>query len=242
MRAILTYHSIDVSGSPISIDRDCFARHVRFMTSPGVRVVPLAQIENAKGNALAVTFDDGFLNFAEVAWPLLREHDLPATLFVVSGRVGELNDWGGEQQPGIPTLPLCDWDALGRMAEEGLELGAHSRRHPYLEGLPDADQGEEIEGCAEDIEERTGQVPQSFCYPYGSFDAAALARVRAHYARACTTELDHLRGGEDAHRLPRLDAFYYRAPGRLEAWGTGAFRRHLWVRRLARGVKGRWRG
>jgi len=238
VRAILTYHSIDDSGSPISVDRECFARHVRFMTSGRVRVVPLAEIEGARGDALAVTFDDGFVDFAEQAWPLLREHGLPATLFVVSGRVGQRNDWGGRQEPGVPTLSLCDWDTLGRMAEEGLELGAHSRRHPHLEELTDSDQSDEIEGCAMDIEQRTGQAPRSFCYPYGSFDERALARVRARYARACTTELDILRGGEDAHRLPRLDAFYYRAPGRLEAWGTGAFRRHLWVRRLARGVKG----
>jgi peptidoglycan/xylan/chitin deacetylase (PgdA/CDA1 family) len=242
VRAILTYHSIDDSGSPISIDRECFARHVRFMTSPRVRVVPLAQIENAHGDALAVTFDDGFLDFADQAWPLLREHGLPATLFVVSGQVGQRNDWGGKQAAGIPTLPLCDWDALGRMAAEGLELGAHSRLHPHLEELDDSDQSEEIEGCADDIERRTGHAPRSFCYPFGSFDERALARVRARYARACTTELDLLRGGEDAHLLPRLDAFYYRAPGRLEAWGTGAFRRHLWLRRLGRAVKGRLRG
>ena len=214
MRAILTYHSIDDSGSPISVDRECFARHVRFMTSSRVRVVPLAEIESADGDALALTFDDAFLDFAEEAWPLLREHGLPATLFVVSGRVGQRNDWGGVQEPGIPSLPLCDWETLGRMAEEGLELGAHSRRHPHLEQLGDAEQAAEIDGSAEDIERRTGRAPRSFCYPYGSFDERALGRVRARYARACTTELDLLRGGEG--RTPSA------APGRLLLPRSGA--------------------
>ncbi len=44
MRAILTYHSIDSSGSPISLSEESFRGHVRFLGSGRVSVVPLAEL------------------------------------------------------------------------------------------------------------------------------------------------------------------------------------------------------
>ena len=44
MRAILTYHSIDSSGSPISLSEEAFRAHVRFFGSGRVAVVPLADL------------------------------------------------------------------------------------------------------------------------------------------------------------------------------------------------------
>ena len=45
---------------------------------------------------LALTFDDGFANFAEHAVPVLQRLSFPATVFVVSGHCGRLNDWPGQ--------------------------------------------------------------------------------------------------------------------------------------------------
>lgn len=239
MRAILTYHSIDPSGSPISIDEQTFARHVHFLASGRVRIVPLAELGRIapEVDAAAITFDDGFVNFAERAWPALREHGLPATLFVVSGRVGLDNAWSGKRHALVPSLPLLDWDALGKLAAEGLDLGGHSRTHPHLEALSDDEQAQEIEGCAAEIARRTGKRPESYCYPFGTFDGRAVAAAARSYARACTTELRALRPTDSPHRLPRLDTYYYRQAGRLESWGTPAFRRHLWVRGIARNAR-----
>ena len=98
MRAILTYHSIDSSGSPISIDAQSFQRHVDFLASSKLKVVPLSEIvSDSVEDALAITFDDGVVNFAAQAWPRLRDRGLPATLFVVTGRVGKDNAWGGRR-------------------------------------------------------------------------------------------------------------------------------------------------
>jgi hypothetical protein len=44
MRAILTYHSIDDSGSPISVDRAAFREHVTFLASGAVRVTDIAGV------------------------------------------------------------------------------------------------------------------------------------------------------------------------------------------------------
>ncbi len=238
MRAILTYHSIDASGSPISIDAPAFQRHVDFLSSGKVRVVPLSEIFSAApGNTVAITFDDGLVNFASEAWPRLRERGLPVTLFVVTGQVGRDNAWQGVRDSRVPHSRLLGWDELAKLAAEGLELGAHSRTHPHLEKISDSRLVDEIEGSSDDLLRFAGARPHSFCYPYGTLDERAVARVARIYRRACTTELAILDGRESAHRLPRLDAFYLRGAGRLEAWGELSFRVRIRVLRAARNLR-----
>lgn len=239
MRAILTYHSIDASGSAISTEPDAFRRHVEWIVARGVRVVPPAELARvpADTDALALTFDDGFRNFATFAWPLLRAHGLTATLYIATEWVGRTNGWGRWAGLDVPELPLLTWDELGRMAEEGLNLGAHSRTHPDLRRIDDARLADEVVGSAEEIRERTGSRPDTFAYPYGEHDARVLGVVRTAFDAACTTELRPLGPTEDPHRLPRLDAFYLRRAGRLETWGTRSFKRYIALRGRMRAAR-----
>lgn len=243
MRAILTYHSIDSSGSPISMDEESFRRHVRWLAASGVQVTTPEELLRlpASTEAVALTFDDGFTNFAEIAWPLLRAHGLPVTLFVVTDFVGRSNDWWHSLRLRIPHLPLLDWPALARLAEEGVMLGSHTRSHPDLTRLPPLALAEEVGGAAERIEVETGRAPAGFAYPYGLLDPTARAAVCEVYRWACTTELRVLAPREDPWLLPRVDAYYLRSPGQLEAWGTRRFRRYLWLRAGARRVRSTFR-
>jgi len=65
MRAILTYHSIDESGSVISVSESVFRGHVTWLARSAVRVVSIDTLMHlpADANAVALTFDDGFVNF-----------------------------------------------------------------------------------------------------------------------------------------------------------------------------------
>lgn len=235
MKAILTYHSIDASGSPISVDPDAFRAHARWFASGRVRVVGLDELLALPHDADAVclTFDDAFANFASAAWPLLRDHGLPVTLFVVAGYAGRRNTWD-QQGYSLPELPLLDWPALGRLADEGVTLGAHTVSHPDLRTLDDDALAHELAGAADRIAAETGRRPACLAYPFGATDARVTAAAGSVYTTACTTELRALRPAEDPLRLPRLDAFYFRQPGRLEAWGSPAFRRYLGLRAVAR--------
>lgn len=239
MRAILTYHSIDPSGSVISLDDATFRRHVRWLAGGTVRVTTLPELLALppEADAVALTFDDGFANFADVAWPLLRGHGLPATLFVVSDRVGRTNAWGDSAVSGIPTLPLLDWDALGQLAEEGVTLGSHSRTHPDLTAVSDGQLLDEVAGSAERLRAETGVGPDAFAYPYGRRNAAVARAASGSYRWACTTAFRPVRAAESPHLLPRLDMYYFRAADHLEAWGTARFRRSLWLRSQARRLR-----
>lgn len=239
MRAILTYHSLDSSESPISVNPGEFRRQVEWLASGRVRVVRLPDLLRLppSAHAVALTFDDGFRNFGEVAAPLLRDHSLPATLFVVAGHAGGTNAWGGRPDPRVPTLPLLDWSELGRLAEQGVRLGGHTRTHPHLTRLPAAALEDELAGAAATILAETGQRAEEFAYPFGDVNPAVARAARQVYAFGCTTELRWVRPGTDPLLLPRLDMYYLRAPGALEGWGSRSFGGRLWVRGQARRIR-----
>lgn len=242
MRAILTYHSIDPSASPISVGKETFVRHVQWLASGRVRVTTVDELLRLsdREDAVALTFDDGFRNFADLAAPLLGDYGLPSTVFIVPDHVGGTNDWGGVSEAGIPTLPLLDWPDLAHLAAQGVALGAHTRTHRRLATLEGAALADEISGSARLIQQRTGQAPAGFAYPYGSVSDSAAALVRDTFAWACTTELRSLRSNDDRALLPRIDMFYFSNYGRLESWGTARFNYYLKLRSHARRIRQRW--
>ena len=239
MRAILTYHSIDSSGSPISISEESFRGHIRFFGSGRVRVVPLAELAALpdETDAVTLTFDDGFLNFTSAVLPSLAHLGFPATVFVVSDAVGSTNAWGGHQTDGIPTLPLMSWTDVQRVREAGFEVGAHTRTHPDLTRLSSAQVEDEVEGSAARVFEEIGERPRRFAYPYGHVNDDVAKVARRLFEHSVTTELRPVESGDDAALLPRLDAWYFQDPSRLEDWGSPSFRRWLWLRAQGRRVR-----
>jgi peptidoglycan/xylan/chitin deacetylase (PgdA/CDA1 family) len=243
MRAILTYHSIDESGSPISMSEMVFRAQIAWLARAPVRVVSLDALMHMPPDedAVALTFDDAFVSFGDVAAPLLGEHGLPATVFVVTDAAGATNRWTGRVDRGIPELPLLNWNSLGRLAEQGIDLGAHTRTHADLTRLSGRELHDEVAGSAERIAFETGRTPTTFAYPYGSVSDAAAGLVASRFAWGCTTEMRSVAENEARALLPRIDMYYLRAAGQLERWGTLGFRCHLTLRAGARLVRHRLR-
>ncbi len=239
MKAILTYHSIDASGSPISVDSSVFRAHVNWLATGSCRVVKLEDLAAFSDgeSAVALTFDDGFQNFADVAWPMLRDHGFPVTVFVVTEHVGRDNNWKAAKAASVPVMPLLSWDALTRLRSEGVTLGSHTRTHPNLKTAPPESLHDEIAGAAERVEKMVGERPRTFAYPYGELTRQVVDVVRSQYSQACTTELRPVRAGDDPVMLPRLDAYYFRRAGLLQTWGSASFRRYVWLRAHGRVVR-----
>jgi peptidoglycan/xylan/chitin deacetylase (PgdA/CDA1 family) len=229
VKATLTYHSLDDSGSAISITPAAFANHRAWLLSGHVRVLPLDQLvahDDDGDDAVAVTFDDGFANVREAVLELL-DNGLPVTLFAVSGRVGTTNEWNGQPQRGIPTLPLLSWPDLEQLAARGLRVEAHSCSHASLVTLSEPALHDELQRCRDDLHARLGVTSTHFAYPYGDVNDVVVDRARMFYRYAHTTDFRVVTSGDAALRLPRLDMYYFQEPGVLESWGTKAFARRL---------------
>ena len=239
MKAILTYHSVDETGSVISIDERSFRRHVAWLASSAVRVVPLDRLLDVSPNedAIAITFDDGLESFGSVAAPLLLEHGLPVTLFVVTDAVGATNVWSAGGDADIPVARILGWDELGRLAEAGVTLGAHTCSHPRLEFLSAMEAEREITDSRSHLERELGLSVTSFAYPYGSVGATARDVVARAFRYGVTTRLAALASTDDPALLPRLDTYYFRAPGTLESWGSRRFRMRMGLLAGARSLR-----
>ena len=240
MRAILTYHSVDETGSVISIDERAFRRHVAWLAAGQVRVVPLDEIASVPDDqdAVAITFDDGLASFGQIAAPLLLEHGLPVTLFVVTDAVGSSNVWRGRQDAGIPVQALLDWEQLATLHEAGVHLGAHTCTHPNLTSLRGDALEREIVASKQRLAFELGVDATTFAYPYGAMSPAARDIVARTFRYGCTTRLAALACEEDPALLPRLDSYYLRSPGSLEAWGSRRFRMRMGLLAGARSVRG----
>jgi peptidoglycan/xylan/chitin deacetylase (PgdA/CDA1 family) len=225
----------------ISVDPATFAGHVRWLASGHVPVVPVADLLARPGRdpAVTLTFDDAFANFATAVWPLLRDHGLPVTVFVPTAFVGRSNSWSAMPGGAMAPLPLLDWATLGRLVEEGVTLGAHSRIHPDLRTLDEAALEDEVGGSMDDIARETGRRAEGFAYPYGYLDDRVVRVVRNACQWAVTTELRPLGTAEDPCLLPRLDAYYFRGLGRLDRYASRPFRWWMEARRVARAARGR---
>jgi peptidoglycan/xylan/chitin deacetylase (PgdA/CDA1 family) len=231
--AILTFHSIDGTGSVISFPRDGFARLLDSIAEAAIPVVPLAEVTSLPGSA-AITFDDAFLNFHEEALPLLERHRFPATVFAVSGYCGANNGWPG-QSSRVPVLPLMSWDHLRDAARRGITIGSHTVTHPDLSRLEPARAAAELDNSRRSLEDKLGRAVTEFAYPYGALPAGAAAAKHAGYTLAVTTELRYLHGGEDPHLLPRLDSYYLRGQPETSGELFAPARRHQFTaRRLLR--------
>lgn len=239
MRAILTYHSLDDSGSPISVSPVAFREHCEELARGSIRVLTLDALLRAPvaEQAVALTFDDGFTNFLEHAAPLLNAHAFPYTMFIATRHVGGRNNWGGRTQAGIPDLPLLSWDKLATLARDGMEIGAHTRTHPDLTRCDASRLADELQGGVNDTEKYLGVRPSAFAYPYGAYNSTVRSAAQNIFAYSCTTRMGILGARDDVAALPRVDMYYLRAPGALKSFGDASFAATVWARAQARRLR-----
>jgi peptidoglycan/xylan/chitin deacetylase (PgdA/CDA1 family) len=86
------------------------------------------------------------------------------------------------EAPPAEYAPLT-WDSVREMGAHGIEFGPHTRTHPILSRIGDAERlRDEIDGSRRRIEEETGKPAVHFCYPNGRYEdigQQVLEKVRA---------------------------------------------------------------
>jgi hypothetical protein len=93
---LLCYHSVGQAELGVN---DCspprFRRQIELAIRRGYRFVPAAEIARGRGGPrdLAITFDDGWKSILTIAAPVLREYQIPSTLFVATGLLDNPSDW-----------------------------------------------------------------------------------------------------------------------------------------------------
>ena len=212
---ILTYHSIDNSGSVISTSPERFKSQIQYLHDKNFKTISLNEIATCihdkltfPPNSLVITFDDGFKNFYSTAYPVLKEYGFTATVFLVPEYCGKNNQWDGQLKE-IPVLDLLDWEEIREMADNGIDFGAHTMNHADLSKLSNDRAHEEIVSSKRIIQRNLKKDVQFFAYPYGRFTHESKAIVENNYSAACSVKLDFAGLKSDIHSLPRIDMYYF---------------------------------
>ncbi|MCU1368971.1 MAG: hypothetical protein JWO77_165 [Ilumatobacteraceae bacterium] len=191
---ILLYHGVDdhapVGLEPYVMDPARFDEHMRYLVERGCTGLTVSDLcdlidrgDPVPADTVVVTFDDGLADFGEHAWPILRSHGLPATLYVVSDCIGGEARWLSGF--GAPS-PMLSWDQLRALDAEGCEIGAHSATHPELDTIPRSELVHEIRGSRTTLAMGLGHPVRSFAYPHGYHDRKVKEAARnAGFDSAC---------------------------------------------------------
>ena len=189
---VLTYHSIDDSGSPVSIAPAEFRRQMQALAGAGWRTIAMDAFVRGHregqwpARAFVLTFDDGYASIVEHALPAARESGFHGTVFVAVDRVG--GTMAGPDEPSwTPRSPLLDWSGLLALGSEGWSIASHGCSHRRLTHLTAAEIDRELAVSKKTIQDRIGAPVTTLAYPYGVVTPAIERAAAAHYDAAVGT-------------------------------------------------------
>ena len=206
---VLTYHSIDESGSLLSIAPAALRRQLAALRDENWRSLSISEyLARVNGGVreprtLLITFDDGYRNFAEHGLPLLKEFGFTATLFVPVDFIGKPPLWLQRDEALTRPLlqqvrlspeerrrlefstsalmrePLMDWSELRELINAGCDIQSHGFGHYFLTELPAVRLADDLVRSRETLEERLGLPVRAIAYPYGASNSTVAAAARA---------------------------------------------------------------
>ncbi|MEG4516965.1 sulfotransferase [Microcoleus sp. AT9b-C5] len=119
------------------------------------------------GKAVLMTFDGGYLDFFQYAWPLLKRFDFTATVFLVAESIGKTNSW---EKAEFEEVQLMGWQEIRQLRDAGIEVGSMSATHQPLTALSPTEIVREGAKSRAILERGLEKSVKSFAYPYGDVD------------------------------------------------------------------------
>jgi len=170
---ILMYHYVsvpppnaDIYRLDLSVTPDRFATHLLALSSTGYTTISLYDLlaHLTQGTPLPqkpviLSFDDGYRDNYENAFPLLQEFGMTATFFVVTDYINE----------GLSAY--LTWEMAREMQAAGMHIESHARTHVDLRNRKDSFLIWQALGSVETIESELGMRPRFITYPSGHYDA-----------------------------------------------------------------------
>jgi peptidoglycan/xylan/chitin deacetylase (PgdA/CDA1 family) len=169
---ILFYHRVADDRDELAVSPASFGQQMAYLASESYRVVDVVEAVDLlergslRPRTIGLSFDDGFLDVAEHALPILAGHGFRATVFVAPGVIdgSAWFDWYTSPPP------VLDWDDIAELDDDGtLRFEAHSLTHPNLLTLDEHVARREIAGSKLELERRLGRPVEAFSYPSGLF-------------------------------------------------------------------------
>lgn len=214
---VLMYHRVDALHARderrLCVSPEQFDVQLSWLAAHGYRPCSLSDfrawldgVGMLPARSVLITFDDGYSGLHEHALPRLSARGWPAAVFVVSGLIGQRDDWTAAEFGSHSTHSLLSRVQIAEMARHGFSFHSHSRNHADLTVLGDAELQAQVRGSRQDLEDLLGAAVDAFAYPYGRMDDRVRSAVEAAgYRIAFSVRSGFNRAGADPYAVRRLD-------------------------------------
>ena len=183
----ICYHRV---GGPAELGvtrvaRSVFARQMQALAGAGWRTVSLREFLThvqrrvpASPREFLLSFDDGYANLADTAYPVLSDVGFTATTFLVTDFVGRTNTW--DVRYTWRRLRHLEWSVIERWRGRGLEFGSHTATHARLTWLSDERIADELGRSRQTLLGQLGpDAGLAVAYPFGARDERIERLARA---------------------------------------------------------------
>jgi len=221
---ITAFHRVndELAGDGLTCNARKFEAFCRFFRKHA-RVVSLTEQVAAcregrdMSGTVSITLDDGYRDNFEIAAPILRALQLPATFFVTSGFIGSevIAPWDArlQRQPG-----WMSWDQVRALVAQGFEIGSHTDTHVDLGRADSETVRRELAVSKQKISRELGSDVQLFAYPFGgreNISEHARELVRESGFSCCVASYGGVNAtGASPYHLQRIpvDAVWFTSP------------------------------
>lgn len=166
---ILMYHHVSDSHTTnvldwsLTVNPLSFTQQMDYLKAQGYHTITFNQFFNAlyyggplPTKPIMLTFDDGYEDAYQFAYPILRQHGFSGMFYIITGKV----NWQGQMT----------WSQLREMLVHGMQMGSHTIHHvdmgQVLLNSPEQAQ-QELQLSQLSLQQNLGIVIQHFCYPSG---------------------------------------------------------------------------
>jgi len=217
---VIMYHRVikdesekGVHGTYVTVEQ--FEEQMKYLKKKGYETVTFNDLLNNRYKQrfdkdkkwIMLTFDDGYKDNYENAFPILKKYQFKGIIYVLDGI--EYNKWDVDN-PGNPEkrFTLMTQDELLEMQSYGIEFGGHTSTHPRLAELSIEHVKSEIINSKSNIEKIIGKELLSFAYPYGSLNEE-VKRIpqEAGYNFAVATDSGSIVFSDDLFEIRRIGIF-----------------------------------
>lgn len=200
---VLNYHQINNRDkNSLTVRPGIFADELDYLTASGYHVISLDQFisHQQAGTPLPdkpvlITFDDGYRDNYTEAFPLLKERNMPALIFIITDYIGTQKNY-------------LTWPQIHEMEKQGISFGSHTLSHSKLSKDDPQDARFQLETSQAVFRWQFGKNARALAYPCGYYDDTVKQLVKeAGYAAAFTVDYGPVRQGDDLLSLRRIPIF-----------------------------------
>ncbi|MEY7999393.1 polysaccharide deacetylase family protein [Clostridium sp. Mt-5] len=197
---ILYYHSIDYEkGNELRVPKEKFREEMQYLKKNGYTTLTMNEFYDflvynkpVPNKSVVITFDDGYKDNYENAFPILKEYGFKATIFIITSTI--------DNEKGFLTS-----SQLKEMEDYGIDIESHTVNHDKLDRLTYDEQLKTLKNSKDFLEKLLDKKVNYIAYPYGEWNQDTVKATKAAgYNLAFTTVAGWANKDEGLYTLDRV--------------------------------------